>query len=53
MQKNGGRKYANEMARVNKTKSQLVDECRVREKVMEKLAYKLLDNFLINTNAVK
>lgn len=47
------RKYANEMIRVNKTRNQIVDECRVREKTMRKLAYKLLDNFLINTNLVK
>jgi len=47
------RKYANEMVRVNKTRNQVVDECRVREKTMKKLAYKLLDNFLINSNAVK
>jgi len=47
------RKYANELARVNKTRNQVVDECRVREKTMKKLAYKLLDNFLINTNAVE
>jgi len=47
------RKYADEMARVNKTRNQVVDECRVREEVMGKLAYKLLGNFLITTNAVK
>jgi len=39
------RKYANEMARMNKTRNQVVDECRVRERIMKKLAYKLLDNF--------
>jgi len=47
------RKYVNEIVRVNKTRNQVVDECRVREKIMKKLAYKLLDNFLANTNAVK
>jgi len=45
------RKYANEMARANKTRNQIFDECRVREKIMKKLAYKLLDNFLINTSS--
>ncbi len=40
------RKYAIEMVRVNKTRNQVVDECRARERIMKKLAYKLLDNFL-------
>jgi len=44
------REYVNETARVNKTRKQVVDECRIREKIMKELAYRLLDIFLVNTN---
>lgn len=39
-------KYKNELKRVRKTKSQVVKECKIREKKMKKLAYLLMDNFL-------
>ena len=39
-------KYANELKIVNKTKPRVLEECRVREKEMKKLAYLYLKNFL-------
>jgi GMP synthase (glutamine-hydrolysing) len=38
--------YGNELRRINKTKTRVVEECRIDEKQMKKLAYSLLDNFL-------
>jgi GMP synthase-like glutamine amidotransferase len=39
------RRYAGELTIVNKTRSQVVRECKIREKAMKKLAYQFLDNF--------
>lgn len=38
-------KYSDELKRINKTKRQVVQECRMREKEMKKLTYLLFDNF--------
>lgn len=38
--------YPDELAAVGKTREQVLDECRVREPEMRRLAEKLIDNFL-------
>lgn len=38
-------KYSNELEKVNKTKEQVVEECRKNEEQMAKLSYLILDNF--------
>ena len=38
--------YSDELMSVNKTRNQVVEECRMRENRMKNLAYKLLDNFI-------
>lgn len=38
--------YNSELEKMNKTKTQLVEECRIKEKQIRKLAILLLDNFL-------
>jgi len=39
--------YGNELKGMNKTKTRVVEECRMDEKQMKKLAYSLLDNFFV------
>lgn len=39
-------KYLAELNEVNKTKDQIAKEYKTREKIMKKLAYQLLDNFI-------
>lgn len=38
--------YSNELKSINRTKTGIVNECRINEGQMKKLAYLLLDNFL-------
>ena len=43
--------YPAELVDVGKTKEQAIEECREREPMMRKLAYRLMDNFLSFTQA--
>lgn len=41
-------KYSDELSNVNKTKTKVIQECRIKQDTMQKLAYKLMANVFSN-----